>query len=100
MPNIINRDSFILNDGETEKGTVEITLGGETRRVPGCYVKEYGWVIAYGVVGRYRTSTKNWPAMVRSQRGHDGKFFEVADFGRDDRSGRFNKLNCISFKPE
>lgn len=48
-----------------------------------------------GYVGRYRTSPKAWPASLTL---YHGRVF--AHFGRDDRSGRFNKINGISYEPE
>ena len=48
-----------------------------------------------GFVGRYKTSTKPWMAHVTVYK--DGRTF--ARFGRDERSGRFNKMAGISYEP-
>jgi len=46
--------------------------------------------------GRYRSGAKAWPARVVAQRNiNDGQWKEYADFGRDDRSPKFNKMNAI-----
>ena len=50
-------------------GTVEITIGRETRRVP-CMVckglvETYGWMT--GITGRYLTGTKAWPCTISQQ---------------------------------
>ena len=77
-------------------GTVEITLGRETRRVP-CMVcngliETYGWMT--GITGRYLTGTKAWPCTI-SQQNVNGKIVEVVNFGRDDRCGQ--RKTSISF---
>jgi hypothetical protein len=108
MTNILNRDSFIQT-GEvitqtTPKGyswsytpgTVEVTLRGETRRVEAKLFGEDD-IVAYGLVGRYHTATKLWPAYV-SSRPRDGKIIEDARFGRDDNHPKFRKINNIWFK--
>lgn len=48
-----------------------------------------------GFVGRYVTSAKAWQASVRVDA--DDKVW--VHFGRDDRSGRFNKANMIRYEP-
>lgn len=50
----------------------------------------------YGFVGRYNTSEKPWPAHVSIDKDNR----EFVHFGRDDRAGRFNKRNAISFEPD
>lgn len=55
-----------------------------------------GTISLAGFVGRYRTSTNPWLASVRIYA--NGRV--SCHFGRDDRSGRFNKQNMISFEPE
>ncbi len=94
----VNLESFIVDSVESdgaEVGTVEVTLANETRRVPARKVPQYGWLFAKGLVGRYRTSMKAWPAsiMVNLQTGN-----ESVNFGRDDRSSRYQKINCVSFQ--
>lgn len=100
---IINRDSFEATGTEShtwkdgtvstyEVGTVVVTLGGESRRL-GATRNKYGDITVRGLGGRYLTSAKVWPASVYSS--EDGR--ESAFFGRDDRSGRFNKLRGVFF---
>jgi len=48
-----------------------------------------------GFIGRYVTSMKPWQATVI---GTGSKLW--VDFGRDDRSGRFNKAKAIRFDPD
>jgi len=79
-------------DGEREIGTVEVTLGGKTQRCPANRYAD-GTVVASGLVGRYQQGAKAWPATIMN----DGKRPEYVSFGRDDRSGRFRKENCIYF---
>lgn len=71
-------------------GTVEITIGCETRRVP-CMVcdgliETYGWMT--GITGRYATGTKAWPCTILQRKTFDGKIVEIVRFGRDDRCGQ------------
>jgi hypothetical protein len=102
---IINADSFIAADIQPENslhlvdwkvGTVEVNLRGQSQRVRAIWYG--GLVTAFGMVGRYKTGTKAWPArvsMMRDQRTND--IFEIVHFGRDDRSGNFYKLNALWF---
>lgn len=87
----INATTFIKT-GENahgyDVGTVEVN-GVAQKAVR----TKYG-INVHGFVGRYKTSGKAWPATVSlSERGL------YVFFGRDDRSGRFNKRNAISFEP-
>lgn len=77
-------------------GTAEIRISGRShtvRAVGGKDGSTDGLDVA-GFVGRYRTSAKAWPASV-SLMGER----VIGRFGRDDRSGRFNKLSGVSFEP-
>jgi hypothetical protein len=99
---IINRTSFQpTNEAPKAEGdilgTVEVTLNGETRRVPAVSVPKYGWIIARGMIGRYHTASKVWPANVLSQVRADGSIAERANFGRDDNHPKFRKENCLWF---
>lgn len=108
MANLINRDSFTAT-GETitnttrsgysysyTPGTVEVTLRGQTRRVEAKRFDEDD-IVAYGMVGRYHTSTKLWPAHISSDI-RNGAVIEDARFGRDDNHPKFRKINNIWFK--
>jgi len=82
-----------------EKGTVEMSLRGKTVianawRFAG---RDDGRLSVDGFVGRYVTSPKPWRASVDFKA--DGTMGFV-HFGRDDRSGRFNKQNAIAYQPE
>ena len=69
---------------------------GRTQHTTFARREKDGAISLAGFVGRYLTSTNPWPASVRIYA--DGRVF--CRFGRDDRSGRFNKQNMISFEPE
>ena len=92
----IDRDSFtptgVSQWGDAE-GTVELTLGRETRRVRALKDEKYGWVYAYGVEGMYRTGSKWWSGSVRSDA--EGKIY--VQFGRYDNHPKFNKTT-VRFK--
>ncbi len=103
---IIATETFEMTTTEThsfgmiEKGSVEVTLNGQTRRVRGSrWILNNGKIefFAYDMTGRYQTGAKAWPASVCQRKTDDGKVYETANFGRDDRSGHFNKLNCLFF---
>lgn len=79
-----------------EPGTVQVLIGsqifvGEAHRYPD------GRVYVQGFIGRYRTSANPWKASVSKKPGQEG--LQVF-FGRDDRSGRFNKQQGLSWEPE
>lgn len=95
---IINAATFEVTEIAPEGyeiGTVEVTLGATTRRVPGW--RRGSTVGAKGMGGRYRSSTKVWPATVVQTVEANGEIDEWANYGRDDRSDRFNKANRIFF---
>lgn len=75
-------------------GTVEVDLG-RGRIVTAKAHCDGGRVDVAGFVGRYVKGNKTWIA-------HVGGYGEQvwASFGRDDRSGRFNKMQGISWEPE
>jgi hypothetical protein len=99
MSNIINRDTFKAESVETtswgavrDTGTVEATLGNETKTLPAVrYHKDGDIYITAGIGGRYRTSMKVWKASVGLSNGKDRIWF-----GRDDRNMNFTK-NSIFF---
>jgi hypothetical protein len=98
MPSIkILNETFISlgkNKYGYEIGTVEIDLGrGNTVHAMASTCSTGGLSVA-GFVGRYVTSTKPWKAHVSGM----GDKLSVW-FGRDDRSGRFNKANAIRWEP-
>ena len=93
----INRETFILNDGEENKGTVEVTIRKETRRVSARRGMD-GLISAYGgISGRYKSGSKAWPAKISEWKAHSGEICESVFFGRDDRNSKFKKENCIYF---
>lgn len=83
------------NDRGTEVGTVKVNLGIRGEVEAKCIRHSDGQISVAGFVGRYRTSPKPWAATVMEFNA--GVF---VNFGRDDRSGRFNKQNAISWEPE
>lgn len=116
MTLVIHRDTFVQSyvenhnfiDGspwDSEIGTVDITFGGERfavearRWISGseaAFVPSKRGIQLQGFVGRYRTGKKVWRATVYSF--EDGRVGAI--FGRDDRSGRCQKLDGISYSPE
>lgn len=86
-----------------EFGTVEIELNGkritvEARRfIRDSHIPGNRDIGLMGFVGRYRTSNNPWAASVIYRVLQDRM---AVNFGRDDRSGRFNKLNLITYEPE
>jgi hypothetical protein len=97
---IINRNSFkaekIEINGRTFDGTVEATIGKETKTVPAFLGN--GYIVAHGFVGRYRTGTKLWGATISNQIDPTtGEAWESYNFGFDSRSGRHNRIPDIWF---
>lgn len=98
----VNMDTFVTASApvaevgewyaERINGKVEVSFGREVHTL---------WAIRHdgnhvsilGFVGRYRTSTKAWRASVSLYNGSLHAYF-----GRDDRSGRFNKMQGISLE--
>lgn len=110
MAKVINFETFTPNKeaevkswGSMQEGTVVVALGNETRTV-----KAIKWhskhdeideisIIAYGFSGRYQTGSKAWPAYVTQYITGARAGREQADFGRDDRHPKFNKMSGIFF---
>ncbi len=89
----INPATFQVNGAFTTTaiyGTVEVTLGLETRRVQA--IRWLNSITAYGITGRYATGTKAWPGSI-DLRDTGG---EHVRFGFDSRSGKHRKTT-ISF---
>lgn len=83
-----------------EQGTVELTLGRETRRVPAERSRQDGRIIARGISGRYQTGGKVWPARISyapEYLGKPGLAHLVWDchFGRYDNHHKFQKTNIF-----
>ena len=76
-------------------GTVEVTLRGQNKRVKAILYMD-DQIYAYGLVGRYQSATKLWPAYITSCL-RDGKIIETVNFGRDDRHDKFRKENNVWF---
>jgi hypothetical protein len=95
----INRDSFEINgavsDTGTVYGTVEVTLGNQTKRVRAT-MWVGGDIYAYGVTGRYMTGKKAWPGYVSSRPGWNN---DHVSFGFDSHSGKHRKV-AIHFAVE
>jgi hypothetical protein len=95
----IKRDTFQAlgkNCRDITIGTVQLDLGREVVTAK-AFQTYNGEISVAGFIGRYRTSNTPWLASVKT-RGADNML--SVDFGRDDRSGRFNKQNAISWEPE
>ena len=80
-------------------GTVEVVLGNRTERVD-CLHSVFGGRETIHVFqvfsGRYRSGAKAWPARVVAFRNEkEEQWREYAEFGRDDRSPKFNKMNAL-----
>lgn len=106
MKTCINPDTYTVDpdfapsEAEAQygwtKGTVEVTLGNETRTLK---ARRYGdRLTAVGLGGRYQAGTKVWPASISLHTEGRLKGVETYDFGRDDRASKFQKLNGIFFK--
>ena len=78
-----------------QPGTVTVTMGNQSVTAK-AERDERGSIWVRGFIGRYRTSPKPWRATV-SLSTSDHLY---VNFGRDDRSGRFNKMNAISWEPD
>lgn len=103
MPKIVIKPETFVQDGVNPHGdvvgTVEIEMGNQT-----VTARAYKWstslrgeqISVHGFIGRYRTVNTPWIANVTLDLV-DGRLF--VNFGRDDRSGRFNKQNAISWEP-
>ena len=79
-------------DRTREIGTVEATLGRETKRVNAVRYDD-GHIVSWDFTGRYRTSTKQWPATVSLE--NDGS--DWVWFGKDHHSRNCQKTG-LSFK--
>lgn len=90
---IINAESF------TKTGTTARGMDVGTVEVSGVVQKavrsDDGRIFLHGYVGRYRSGGKAWNASIYERA--EGL---VVFFGRDDRSGRFNKQDGISYEPQ
>jgi hypothetical protein len=78
-----------------EIGTVQIDLGYGRIVTANASPDSTGALSVAGFVGRYVTSAKPWRATVSGNGSKVGVWF-----GRDDRSGRFNKANAVRWEPE
>lgn len=106
MSKLINSSSFIETGRRTTAygdqilnyidGTVEVTLRGVTKRVDATMMDD-GIICARGLVGRYNTGSKSWPAVVTEHKTGSGEIVEIIRFGRDDRSPSFQKRNLVYF---
>lgn len=106
MASLINRDSFISTGTETktyeskrgdwtttyETGSVEVTLQRQTKRIEARRYED-GSICVNALTGRYQQGGKAWPASLTSYANKS----DYVWFGRDDRSGRFNKANGLYF---
>ena len=93
---IIQTETFTPTEGD--KGTVEVTLGKRTERVEAYRydIDGQAFISVYRAFsGRYRTGGKAWPARVSCRQRAGGAWVEYVDFGRDDRSSRFNKAQGL-----
>jgi hypothetical protein len=83
-------------DAGYRKGTATAILKGRTLE---CQIQVWedkqNTVIIKGMVGRYRTSNKAWPAYVEYDLVEDQLAY--VHFGRDDLSPIFQKSRMISF---
>ena len=106
---IINRDTFEpTGKPETKSfgavwtdGTIEATLHGLTKRIVvyravNLSDNSVEYTSHYAFTGRYETGKKAWPATVISK-PNGGEWIR---FGRDDRSGKFNKANYLFWRKD
>lgn len=76
-------------------GKVTVTCGSKSFEAWAQKVEESGNIYAFGFMGQYVTSAKQWRATVALTNGQ-----MYIRFGRDDRSGNFNKQNAVSYNPK
>jgi len=98
---ILNRATFKAGEigvyGRAFHGTIEATIGNETKTVP-AYSQD-GFIYAHGFVGRYRTGKKLWNATIMSRIDTtNGRERESVHFGFDSRSGRHARIQDVWFK--
>lgn len=103
---IIKPETFVPDEintvtyGTGISGTVEATIGKETKRVE-CNKNSDGSISAFGFVMKYRTGKKLWPTMLSYRIVEQtGKPHESVMSGRDERVGRCQMTNNIWFAPE
>lgn len=75
-------------------GKVTVTCGIQSFEA---WAQRYddGRIYVFGFMGQYVTSPKLWRATVLLDAGR-----MFVRFGRDDRSGNFNKQNAVSYNPK
>lgn len=76
-------------------GKVTVTCGSHSFEVWAERFAHDGRIYAFGFMGQYVTGTKLWRATVLLNNGQ-----MYVRFGRDDRSGNFNKQNAVSYNPK
>lgn len=76
-------------------GKVTVTCGSKRFEVWAEKFAHDGRIYAFGFMGQYVTGTKQWRATVLLTNGQ-----MYVRFGRDDRSGNFNKQNAVSYNPK
>jgi hypothetical protein len=87
---------------ERINGKVDVEIDKRGRTIT-CWARKYednGAIYAFGFMGRYVTSSKLWKATLHTTKNGNGEEFTTGHFGRDDRCGRFNKLNGMYFEPK
>ena len=80
-------------------GKVDVDLG-RGKVVSAWAIKHNnGDLSVLGFLGRYIKGNKDWIASVRTTTWNGERGIR-ASFGRDDRCGKFNKMNCIFWNPD
>lgn len=82
---VTGTEEITWGDGVREVGTVEATLGRQTKRVSAVRYKD-GRIVSWDFTGRYMTGKKAWPATVSVDHGR-----EFVWYGRDERVRRCTK---------
>lgn len=102
----INKATFTANaeqpaHGFWIEGTVEVTLQGKTERLPatkGLTERNMGEITARGLVARYETGAKVWPARLETVVApRTNQPWERLSFGFDSRSGKHKKAGWVGF---
>lgn len=93
--------SFWVN----ERGTVEVEFNGkkffvEANRSFNSLVPSERNIYLKGFVAKYRTGSKLWRATVATHKDYKNEDGIIVLFGRDERSGRCQKINNIWYSPE
>jgi hypothetical protein len=85
---------------ERVNGSVQVDLGRGNIVTAWAHKYEDGDIFIFGFMGRYIKGNKDWRVSMRATTFGNGERGISAYFGRDDRVGRFHKMNGIFWAPD